>query len=291
MSDKKTNRKNLAAQKMHAALLAVLGSANIKVLGIILLYAIALNLFFEAVNTLIGLLDGESLQYGKFSVGLGSFLILTLWFAVVIRNKEGSISPTVKALTWRPGQQAASVYKTPQKTQALIVFLSPPIRDEELVESILSGEKKLDLNLQQDRERFRGPWRMIIEAVNYHLPELVHLVIIPSTETRQEFIKLKKCIELLCPAKQIEIIVGKGCDNGLDFEDVRELVEALDKIYQSLKTESGYNAQAILIDITGGQKVSTIAGAIVSLSEGRSFQYVSTKNYSINTYDVTYQVA
>jgi hypothetical protein len=276
---------------MHAALVAVLGSANIKVLGIILLYAVALNLFFEAVNTLIGLLDGESLQYGKLSIGIGSFLILTAWFVVVIRKLEGTISPTVKTLTWRPGQQAASVYKMPQKTQALIVFLSPPVRDEELVESILSGEKKLDLSLLEDRERFRGPWRMIMEAVNYHLPELTHLVVIPSMETRNEFIKLKTCFELLCPSKQIEIIVGKGCDNGLDFEDVRELVEALDKIYQGLKEECGYKAQDILIDITGGQKVSTIAGAIVSLSEGRSFQYVSTKNYSISTYDVTYQVA
>ena len=122
------------------------------------------------------------------------------------------------------------------------------------------------------------------------IPILI-LVVIPSMETRNEFIKLKTCFELLCPSKQIEIIVGKGCDNGLDFEDVRELVEALDKIYQGLKEECGYKAQDILIDITGGQKVSTIAGAIVSLSEGRSFQYVSTKNYSISTYDVTYQVA
>jgi len=44
----------------------------------------------------------------------------------------------------------------------------------------------------------------------------------------------------------------------------------------------------VLVDITGGQKVPTVAGAAVALADGRHFQYVSTHDYQVRTYDVTY---
>jgi hypothetical protein len=43
-----------------------------------------------------------------------------------------------------------------------------------------------------------------------------------------------------------------------------------------------------MIDITGGQKVPGVAGAVVALGEGRRFQYVSTRDYGVHTYDVMY---
>ena len=45
----------------------------------------------------------------------------------------------------------------------------------------------------------------------------------------------------------------------------------------------------MIVDITGGQKVTTVAGAVISIIEGRRFQYVSTHDYKVRTYDIAYE--
>lgn len=63
----------------------------------------------------------------------------------------------------------------------------------------------------------------------------------------------------------------------------------MEDAYQYLKGTCGIKEDEILIDITGGQKVTTISGAIVALGAGRCFQYISTTDYSIKTYDIDYE--
>lgn len=50
----------------------------------------------------------------------------------------------------------------------------------------------------------------------------------------------------------------------------------------------GHGSRDILIDITSGKKVSTVAGAAVALAEDRQFQYVDTTDFRVRTYDITY---
>ncbi len=42
----------------------------------------------------------------------------------------------------------------------------------------------------------------------------------------------------------------------------------------------------MIIDVTGGQKPTSIAGALMTLYYDREFQYVSTQNYKVKSYDV-----
>jgi hypothetical protein len=45
-----------------------------------------------------------------------------------------------------------------------------------------------------------------------------------------------------------------------------------------------------MIDITGGQKPPSVAGSAVALEkEGRRIQYVSTRDFKIRSYDITYR--
>jgi hypothetical protein len=58
---------------------------------------------------------------------------------------------------------------------------------------------------------------------------------------------------------------------GVDFEDPKELVDAVEAAHDLLRAR-GIPSYDILIDVTGGQKPCTVAGAVVSLAEGRRFQ-------------------
>ena len=44
----------------------------------------------------------------------------------------------------------------------------------------------------------------------------------------------------------------------------------------------------IVFDVTGGQKVIAIAGAMFAIPNDRHLQYVSTNDYSVKHYDLTY---
>jgi hypothetical protein len=71
---------------------------------------------------------------------------------------------------------------------------------------------------------------------------------------------------------------------GVVFRRTHDIAELLDLIEDS----RGLRASDILIDVTGGQKPTSIAGAAVALAEGRCIQYVSTRDYRVRVYDVTY---
>ena len=81
-----------------------------------------------------------------------------------------------------------------------------------------------------------------------------------------------------------------ACREGVNFEDAQQLVDAI-ALVQELLRKLGIPTREILVDITGGQKPPTVAGAVASLGEGRRFQYVSTVNdYKVVTYDPTYLI-
>ncbi len=62
------------------------------------------------------------------------------------------------------------------------------------------------------------------------------------------------------------------------FEEFEEMVGCLEDIIRELKKEK-FDEKDIGIDITGGQKTASIAGATVTLSNRISFQYVKTNRW------------
>jgi hypothetical protein len=79
-------------------------------------------------------------------------------------------------------------------------------------------------------------------------------------------------------------------ESSVDFENAQALVDAVEQAFDWLHDQQ-INDYEIMVDITGGQKVPTVAGAAVALGEGRRFQYVSTRDYKVCAYDITYRTS
>jgi hypothetical protein len=143
---------------------------------------------------------------------------------------------------------------------------------------------------------------MPLEAISRHLSRLKKIIVIPSCDdplhpekkdgTFRDLSDFRLTLKWLLPApEKIEIrdVTEPPFDRltGVDFERLQDLVNALDEIIDWLRA-GGTKEYEIMIDITGGQKVPGVAGAVVALGEGRRFQYVSTRDYGVHTYDVMY---
>lgn len=199
----------------------------------------------------------------------------------------------------------------PAQMRGLVLFLSPPGRDLLLIQELLDGTKKGRLKDEQLHQGFAGPWRMAIEAIACHMPRLQYVVVIGSAtlDTRvgaQEgtahrvprFVELIHALEggeSLCIESLSESMAkvpggdawAERWSDGVNFEDVHALLEAIEAAYQALQSR-GLAGYEIGVDVTGGQKTTTIAGAIATLAIGRHCQYVSTHDHTVKSFDVTY---
>lgn len=171
----------------------------------------------------------------------------------------------------------------------------------------------------------RHNWRMPCEAVAYHLQmprmRLKKVILIGSADRQRDDGTIdygtniyddvmKPWLQQLindCGAEaevltlgELEILPrpykpGKGysvdLDKGMDFENLELVSWLLYDLYRALKDKKGYAEKDILVDVTGGQKINTVAGAIFAvLVPKRRFQYVSTINYEVRSYDATLEV-
>ncbi len=187
--------------------------------------------------------------------------------------------------------------------KVLIVFLSFPGKDlpliSNLIEKKVSEEKITDL---QFRQQFCGGWRMLLEAIAYHLKDkrLEKVVILPSLETLEEMKRLKDLYSVIGD-RSVEIIAaGDLLDNskwknGVHYEKATDLRNCLHDVYEQLKKEKDkegknrYMEENIIVDITSGQKVCSSVATVMSLAIGRQFQYISTHDYKARTFNICYQ--
>ena len=190
--------------------------------------------------------------------------------------------------------------ENPPPRRALILFLSPPGKEGEEWLKEPKDEIFGEIREEEARKKVRGSWRMPIEAIAYHLDQLDRVVILPSSDapgredgTFRELDRFRETVRwLVGPAKSFPLVssreLGLPEDKGVDFENARDLVDALNRAFFWLY-EQGLEDHEILVDITGGQKIPTVAGAAVALGERRQFQYLSTRVYKVRAYDITYQ--
>lgn len=67
----------------------------------------------------------------------------------------------------------------------------------------------------------------------------------------------------------------------------KAFINFLESVYDQLKQE-GFTEDDIVFDVTGGQKAVSIAGAMFAIPNDRHSQYVSTSDYTVKHYDLTY---
>ena len=152
-------------------------------------------------------------------------------------------------------------------------------------------------------------WRMPVEGMAIHYPNIERVIVFTSSDyvkdpvkkeidegSYRQYPQFKQLVEKLFEGTGREVKVTDLCrffkgrkefENGVDFEDARILVGALVAVYRKLHEEK-YQNKEIMVDVTGGPKVTTVAGAAIVLGKDQVFQYISTRDHTPRAFDVTY---
>ena len=241
-----------------------------------------------------------------------SFCILFVSLVVKFyRNRNKFFPPRTKRFS----------NKDAEKRKHLFLFLSTISPEIEETSGIPDKLKLLFRNIAEDLEimkKAKEPkengakwnWEMPLRAINHHLGMLETITLICSEESlRQVHLFLNICrkydelsnvrfyllLQERCKLKHLDTAFTDHVNDfksdefsqfdGLDFERFDELTNAF--VYL-LQLDMFKNAEEdIMIDITGGQKPTSIVGAAITFNKKIKAQYIQTggKN-SVLSYDV-----
>ena len=212
------------------------------------------------------------------------FLIVVVWSYFVAKRLSRS-----RRLLDHPA--------TRKDASALMLFLSPigeadqPTVDEEL-------------GLVTDptvRQKFKGSWRMPLEAIGYHLSRvdglaLKHVMVITSKKTVDDYARFEMLVKKLTLGVALDVqhvatLKDGAFRDGVDFLSPRALEDTIEYVYEFYRKKE-IGEREVVVDITGGYKTTSIAGAIVALKENRRIQYVeSAASYEVRFFDLEYETA
>jgi hypothetical protein len=153
---------------------------------------------------------------------------------------------------------------------------------------ILTGDLAKDVNVLNTLPR-PWNWQQLLRAIKPHVATLKRVYLLGSKDEkgRGSHHELGSCKKLLQRYLHAEIILE---EEWVDFEDFRAVVALLDKVIKTEKKKQTADKE-IVIDVTGGQKTASIAGASVTLNSDAVFQYVQTAGDppKVYEYDVIYR--
>lgn len=199
-----------------------------------------------------------------------------------------------------------------EKRKHLVLFLSnlPPEQVEnsgvpielKLIQDINKDIAEIEL-LKQKKPPIKWQWEMPLRAIRHHLETLETVTIVCSRESLlQVSLFLKICKNYTQLQKVIFYVLAQksrrtelNCVSlpsdinslqGYDFEDFNEIVDAMDSLRREFDNK-GYFEKDVMIDITGGQKPTSIVGAAMTFNLKIKAQYVQTnKPWHVLSYDV-----
>jgi hypothetical protein len=161
----------------------------------------------------------------------------------------------------------------PKKAKALVLFLS------------YNWEANNSLKLMKIEEfGEKNNYRMPLTAIDYHKDKLEKIIIACSEKSHGDREKFLKCVQNLFGKELADMANVRYIKN---FEDAKSVYKFLESVYRQLKQE-GFMEDDIVFDVTGGQKAISIAGAMFAIPNDRHLQYVSTSDYTVKHYDLTY---
>lgn len=183
--------------------------------------------------------------------------------------------------------------------KAIVILLSPS--EPRLPVKIVDGFKfmydktlKVDLtgesrNIEEDIDKLnkiRWNWQQILRGLVPHMSSLEHVYLVGSKGDTGSFKDLNKAKAFI--GKYLNNIKIIKHDRAVDFENFDMLVKALEKAILLLKKHD-LSERDIVIDVTGGHKTTSIAGAMITINSVVTFQYVQTlPPFKVWGYDVHY---
>jgi len=248
-----------------------------------------------AIATLIAFEIGGNIVAEKPFVGIIFFILGSILFIFLYHLRRAFLNVYL-------------LYRHPcEPHKGLIMLISTPF--PQLIKSnnnwivqngatvvTLSGNLKNDIdNLEKAKSMsppLRWNWQQLLRALVPHIDSLKSVYLLGSPEPGGSYRWLDAAEEIIKMYKNnVEV---KRYKNPVDFEDFDELLKIIINCIECLR-EEGIKDKDIIIDITGGTKTASIAGAIATLNTRVTFQYVSTNpdpktgEYTVWAYDVAVQ--
>ena len=204
--------------------------------------------------------------------------------------------------------------KTPEQRKHLVIFLSSLSKNLETTEGIPEGltitgdmVKDIDALVKLKTHQSNWSWEMPLRAIMHHteptrIGPLRTVTIICSKESiHQASFFYKICrqydrlegvvFQILCKKNQkLQLEPLRGIDTtsaqGFDFESFDELSEGMGFLLRKFRRR-GIRGSEIMIDITGGQKPTSVIGAAMTFNQEINAQYIQTNHpWNVKSYDV-----
>jgi hypothetical protein len=138
----------------------------------------------------------------------------------------------------------------------------------------------LDQDIQTLDALNRWPWQQLLRSIGPHRQSLRRLHLLGSSGTGGSHADIDSARKLLLP--YLPNCVAPTASDPVDFDDLKAMMKALRRAVGDLAAERDSSTgrrireEDIVIDVTGGYKPTSIAGAIMTLSSNVTFQYVHT---------------
>lgn len=238
-----------------------------------------------------------SLSCGEFSLSRAlSIFLFTLSVFLLFKQRNSFFKPRTRLLC----------NEEPEKRKHLVIFLSDLRKGVQYDNGIPEG-LHLTFNLVEDLsiiEKHKEitkqywPWEMCLRGMRPHFGKLETVTIACSTKSIFDvdlFLKILRgyqefeniSFNILCkggskPVPKNVAFSGKNC-SGLDFESFDELSDTL----WSFLKKNQFPENEVMIDFTGGQKVTSVVAAALTFNRKIKAQYVQTSYpWDVVSYDV-----
>lgn len=147
-----------------------------------------------------------------------------------------------------------------------------------------------DLAADIGRVAGRWNWQQILRGIQPHLPRVERVHLLGSPGDDGSFAWLPRCKEMLALYLRSDVEV-RIHPRAVDFESVDDVIQAIRSLVDDETDRSRVSERDVIVDITGGQKTTSAAAAVVTLNSRVTFQYVSAEAPTprVRAYDLVYE--
>ena len=252
---------------------------------------------FEALRVCMG--------WSGWGFGLFYFVILVASVYWLFQTRKTLFQPRTRRLEENT---------QPEQRQHLVLFLSnlnPKFFKEDsqgIPEWLeISGDINKDLEamktLKEEDSFKKWQWEMPLRAIRHHIGTLQQVVLVCSEESMQQahwfyniaqrypvFQDVKFMILLNVPSgpAQLDHYTGqkKELKDGWKFEEFNSQARAMRNLFDYFQNQ-GISEKQVMIDFTGGQKVTSVVALAITFNRDASAQYVQTNEpWNVIGYDV-----
>ncbi len=148
---------------------------------------------------------------------------------------------------------------------------------EQIRSLTLENSAELNACIAKPDEKSVGNFGAIIKAIALQIHSLEEVVLLTSKESEKDVNLLNQVLEIYFPTHRFKVNTQKTLlpfsntvHTPLDFNDIEQVGYVLHEVFSAM--EDKYNDEEVLLDITGGTKITAIAGTIIATANGRKLQ-------------------